>query len=231
MSSRTWTDEALIASVKDSKTFQEVAHKLGLKNYGANSRTIKKYISILEIDISHFSSLNERLEHARSVAYKLSYADVFCVNTIDRKSIKNFIIKGNYIPYKCSGCKIIEWNGKILSLHLDHINGINNDNRIENLRFLCPNCHSQTETYCGKQLSGLQYGIIPICIDCKCNIKKGSSRCRGCASLHKNKTKIIWPTTTELIQLVKDLGYVATGKQLGVSDNAIKARILNHPTV
>lgn len=67
-----------------------------------------------------------------------------------RASVRRAILKENLIEYKCSECNVKTWNGKILSLHLDHINGINNDNRLENLRFLCPNCHSQTETYTGK---------------------------------------------------------------------------------
>lgn len=54
------------------------------------------------------------------------------------------------IKYECVECGISEWKGKLLSLHLDHINGINNDDREDNLRLLCPNCHSLTETYCGK---------------------------------------------------------------------------------
>lgn len=67
-----------------------------------------------------------------------------------RRAIKDKIIKNQLLPYKCSECSITEWNGKTLALHLDHVNGIHNDNRLENLRFLCPNCHSQTPTYCGK---------------------------------------------------------------------------------
>jgi Zn finger protein HypA/HybF involved in hydrogenase expression len=67
-----------------------------------------------------------------------------------RASVRRVILKENLIEYKCSECNVKTWNGKILSLHLDHINGINSDNRLENLRFLCPNCHSQTETYTGK---------------------------------------------------------------------------------
>lgn len=67
-----------------------------------------------------------------------------------RTSIRKIIIKENLIEYKCSECGIQTWNNKPLSLHLDHINGRSNDNRLENLRFLCPNCHSQTETYTGK---------------------------------------------------------------------------------
>jgi 5-methylcytosine-specific restriction endonuclease McrA len=67
-----------------------------------------------------------------------------------RASIRKIIIKDNLIEYKCLECNIQTWNNKSLSLHLDHINGIGNDNRLENLRFLCPNCHSQTETYTGR---------------------------------------------------------------------------------
>lgn len=67
-----------------------------------------------------------------------------------RHRLKFRIIEGNMIPHKCE-CGIgSEWNGKKLSLQLDHKNGINNDNRIVNLRFLCPNCHSQQMTYAGK---------------------------------------------------------------------------------
>ncbi|MBX9580218.1 MAG: HNH endonuclease [Gemmataceae bacterium] len=54
----------------------------------------------------------------------------------------------------CTRCGISEWQGCPLSLHLDHVNGVNNDNRLENLRFLCPNCHSQTESYCKKGRGG-----------------------------------------------------------------------------
>ncbi|MGB2240169.1 MAG: HNH endonuclease [Pseudomonadales bacterium] len=53
--------------------------------------------------------------------------------------------------YNCSSCGIgDEWNGKPITLQLDHINGVNNDHRLDNLRMLCPNCHSQTDTWCGR---------------------------------------------------------------------------------
>ena len=55
--------------------------------------------------------------------------------------------------YKCSICFISEWNGKPIVLEIDHINGINSDNRVENLRYVCPNCHSQTSTYKGKNIN------------------------------------------------------------------------------
>lgn len=84
----------------------------------------------------------------------LSDEDIFIENsTYGRCSLKRRIITDKIIPYICSECNNPgEYNGKPLSLHLDHANGINNDNRVENLRFLCPNCHSQTETYAGKNI-------------------------------------------------------------------------------
>ena len=67
------------------------------------------------------------------------------------KNVKNRILKDGLIPYKCAHCfNTGEHNNKPLVLELDHINGVYNDNRLENLRFLCPNCHSQTSTSSGK---------------------------------------------------------------------------------
>lgn len=65
--------------------------------------------------------------------------------------VKKRLIDEGYIEQKCDWCGIKDqWNGKPIVLHLDHINGINNDHRLENLRLLCPNCHSQTDTFAGK---------------------------------------------------------------------------------
>jgi len=64
--------------------------------------------------------------------------------------LKNRLIKENKIEYKCSLCSIKEWNSKELTLHLDHIDGNPKNHNLNNLRLLCPNCHSQTDTWCGK---------------------------------------------------------------------------------
>lgn len=66
-----------------------------------------------------------------------------------RSKIKKYIIINNLLPYKCDICLLDKWNNKNISLHLDHIDGVNTNNKLSNLRFLCPNCHSQTESYCG----------------------------------------------------------------------------------
>ena len=76
-------------------------------------------------------------------------SEVFVENSIyARHNLKKRIIKGEMIPYICACCEIgPEWMGKPMPLILDHINGINNDNRLDNLRFVCSNCDSQLDTY------------------------------------------------------------------------------------
>ena len=65
---------------------------------------------------------------------------------------KRVILRDKLLNYECVKCNNSgKWEGNVLALQLDHINGINNDNRLSNLRFLCPNCHSQTETFSGKK--------------------------------------------------------------------------------
>ncbi len=95
---------------------------------------------------------------------KLPNEDIFIEDSIISSStLRRRIIKESLIPYECmgDGCDLkgsVLWAGRPISLHLDHINGVRNDHRISNLRWLCPNCHSQTETYCGRNKNGARGG-------------------------------------------------------------------------
>ena len=71
-----------------------------------------------------------------------------------RTHLKLRLLRANLLENRCQVCGLVDWRGLPLSMHLDHVNGVKNDNRIENLRMLCPNCHSQTPTYGGRNLRG-----------------------------------------------------------------------------
>jgi Zn finger protein HypA/HybF involved in hydrogenase expression len=78
---------------------------------------------------------------------------VFIENGIPHGDLRHLYIEFFNIEEKCSKCGLSEWFGEKLILPLDHINGRNNDNSPENLRLLCPNCHSITDTFCGKNIN------------------------------------------------------------------------------
>ena len=128
-------------------------------NRGNSLKGLKSYLSDNNIDTSHFNKYKNR-NYKLSNNIKISLEDIMVENSTytNLTRFKERLIKANLLEYKCSCCGITTWNNQSLILQLHHINGNNRDNRLENLTFLCPNCHSQTENYSGKkkvlQLSG-----------------------------------------------------------------------------
>lgn len=143
------SDEEFIEIVAQANTYSDCLRALGLGTRGGSSTDIlKRRISELKCNISHFGTNTTK----RSYQSKYDLDDILIENSgyANISSLKNRLVKEGRLEYKCAKCGISEWQGQPLSLHLDHKNGKNNDHRIENLRFLCPNCHSQTDTYAGK---------------------------------------------------------------------------------
>jgi hypothetical protein len=140
--------EEFKAAIKDSICYSDVCLSLGLAVHGGNYTTLRKLIKQHDIDISHFNRGNA---HRRGKV-EWTYNAVFCQHSkVPRASLRRLVIKFGFTPEKCEECPIVDThNDKPLSLTLDHKNGIPDDNRVANLRWLCPNCHSQTENYCGK---------------------------------------------------------------------------------
>lgn len=147
-----FSDEEFSNIVKESETVSEIAFKLGYRSKGGGvTKLIKDKIGELDIDTSHFNryAKNHSPERYKSLEDILVEDSTYTNNT----SLKKRLLESNLLEYKCSICGINEWQEKPLSLQLDHINGNNKDDRIENLRLLCPNCHSQTDTFSGKNAS------------------------------------------------------------------------------
>lgn len=141
-------DDEFVDLVKSSLNISEVLFKLGYSTKG-NSwgySQVKQRMTDLNLTGKDFKGKSAIVGSVE--CRKINKEKLFCKNSKhNRNTLRRTIIQENLIPYKCAICGLTEWQGKTLSLELDHINGENNDNRLENLRFLCPNCHSQTDTY------------------------------------------------------------------------------------
>lgn len=216
---KTFTKETLIEAVKTSFTYADVCRKLGYKKPN-NYKTIKKYIEIYNIDVSHFLGIasTKGKKHIRRKNIEEFLTEN---NYIHTRYLKKRLIKEGFLIYECAICKLQDWNNVKITLELDHINGINTDNRLLNLRLLCPNCHSQTATYCRNSLKKTE---SKTCIKCNKNVYKNSKTlvCKICSKGQPRKPKIEWPNYQELKALVENLGYSETGRKLNVSDNAVR---------
>lgn len=156
------SDEQFVELLKKSSTISEVLFKLGytVKGNSWGYSQIKRRMDDLNLDHSIFKGRSAIIKTNK--LNNIKKEDILKENCKHQRTVlRRYIIKNNLIPYKCAICGCTEWQGKTLSLELDHINGINNDNRLENLRFLCPNCHSQTSTYGSRnqQLNNSKYDI------------------------------------------------------------------------
>ena len=138
--------------VKKSKSVADVLRNLSLRPSGGNHAYLSKKIKEYQINTFHFSKEPHnkgKLSHKRKCAKQILVLKK-SGNRERAFRLRRALIESN-IAYKCNQCQINSiWNNKELRLEVDHINENFLDNRIENLQFLCPNCHSQTDTWCGK---------------------------------------------------------------------------------
>ncbi len=141
-----YSDEEFIKIWNLSTSMRDFALKLGYSSYSGDAgQNIRKRVKQLNLSDEHF--IQKR-------PIKRDEANIFILNsTATQRTLRRWYFKGNYTPYKCSICgQEPYWNGKELSLTLDHINGINNDDRLENLRWICPNCDRQLDTFGSKNI-------------------------------------------------------------------------------
>lgn len=147
---RKYTEEEFKLAWLESENIAQCARKLNLTIYGSTYATLKDTAEELSLTRDHMigQGWNVGSRYRKVLEPKpLSY---YLVNdrSVSSSFLKSRLIKEGILEYKCAKCDIFSWLGEKLSLQLDHINGDRKDNRIENLRLLCPNCHSQTDTFC-----------------------------------------------------------------------------------
>ena len=154
---RPYTKEWLQELCAESFSLAEVLRKAGRKGGGAQ-QTLKKKIQEYNIDTSHFtgqlwSKGKTKIEDNRITSReKYNLEEIFVKNSpVAQKVLRGYVERHHVLEYKCQKCGCDgHWQDGIISLEIDHINGDNTDNRIENLHYLCPNCHALTETYRGR---------------------------------------------------------------------------------
>lgn len=216
-----YSKQELESIVNGSISMREVLNKIGYDTIGGrNSDTVKKRIIEYGISTEHFKSV---------IPVQRNIENVFCESsTASQTTLRRWYRKISD-DTKCEICgQGKKWNGKDLVMTLDHKNGNNHDNRIENLRWICPNCGTQLETFTGRNIriknerdgklkSERKRKICPVCKNNKINMQ--SNMCKECRIKERRKNI---PSKEELEKLIAQYSFVKIGKLYDVSDNAVR---------
>ena len=194
-----------------SDSYCDLLRKIGLNPKGGNPATLHKIIDEYGLDETKLNENRKKLYSRNSICVhnkqKVPMEDIFSNKYIYHSSsnLLRRLIDEGYKEYKCECCGITEWNNKPISLQLEHVDGNHFNNALDNLKVLCPNCHSQTDTFAGR------------------NVDHSESKRRKRIKEVREKILRLPPVPREkLKQLIRTTPFLKIGKQLGVSDNAIR---------
>lgn len=207
--------------IEYSQVRREVLDYFGYVFTDSTWEIVKKRCHELNISIDHF----KRHTHPTISDYKQLMVEHSTANT---GSVKKYLLKNNLIENKCQICSLLAiWNGKPLVLRLDHINGIRDDFRRENLRLICANCDCQLPTFTGRNKKKLE---MLYCIDCNVEIDRRGKRCFNC---HQKNVFVTgkashrkWPNPEEFQKIVREKGYREAAKYFDVAVSTLNSRIV-----
>jgi RNA polymerase subunit RPABC4/transcription elongation factor Spt4/5-methylcytosine-specific restriction endonuclease McrA len=212
-----FTKEELALAVANSLTIRSALTKLGCQsNQGHYYKVFHKLCQEYGIDYTHFNPYNAQDRSRKPLRLE--------ANTHHSShDLKKRLVREGLLEYRCLICgNAGEWQERQISLQLDHINGIHTDNRLENLRILCPNCHAQTETFGNKRKK-----IVKLCKVCKIKINKQSTFCRFCVPKTSSQYQKRYDIPREELLSCSQgaTTYSEITKRYGISANGIKRRI------
>ncbi len=150
---RRWTDDDLREAVATSISLAQVQRRLGYPPSGGMHRYLSSQVRLLQIDTSHFTGQAWARGRTTTGGFRPRPLEEILVagsTYVSTAALRRRLIAAGLKRARCERCALDRWQGELLPLTLDHINGDTTDNRLENLRILCPNCHALTDTWCGR---------------------------------------------------------------------------------
>jgi hypothetical protein len=226
-----YTEAEARVAIAASRSWSESLRRLGMCHTGGAHQVLKKHVTRWGISTEHFDP----------------YASLRGSGTTRRRSLSEILVKGstfsrNHLKERlyearlkqpvCEMCGQGEvWRGARMGMILDHINGVSNDHRIENLRIVCPNCAATLDTHCarGRRITRAHQS----CLRCGASFRPKSATQRYCSRECGSRwdrsgiprpgaRRVDRPPYPQLMREVRSLGFCATGRRYGVSDNAIR---------
>ena len=229
-----YTEAEARRAISTSYSWAESLRKLGLCPSGGGWRVLKKYAVLWDISTEHFDP--RRAQNGNLRRPKRPLEEVLVENsTYSRQHVKRRLFQAGLKTPRCEMCGQDEnWHGRLMAMILDHINGDRNDNRLENLRIVCPNCAATLDTHCGRKNR-----VPPVeraCRRCQrrffpnrpqqrycsreCGTRWDRAKLRGVTKPGARKVKR--PPYEKLLEEIEATSYCAVGRKYGVSDNAVR---------
>jgi transposase-like protein len=225
-----FTEEQLRDAVAVSRSWAETLRRLGYRTAGGNWKTIKRYVAAWGISTAHFDPHAASAEALQRRAKRRKPIEAILVSnsSYSRSHLKRRLFEEGL---KAKGCELCgqgeTWRGQPMALILDHINGVPNDHRLENLRIVCPNCAATLKTHCGRKnrKPPRTCGLCGESFQARYRQQRYCSRDCGQRANRltgERRRKAPRPPRDQLLAEVNELGYLAVGRRYGVSDNAIR---------